>query len=78
MSHVRNVSQIHTDFEKEFTKYEKEKPDVVGRFRLSYARTLTNFRETDATQDEFDEDDADFPLLEDLQELLEALNGKSR
>ena len=78
MSHVRNVSQIHTDFEKEFTKYEKEKPDVVGRFRQSYARTLTNFRETDATQDEFDEDDADFPLLEDLQELLEALNGKSR
>jgi hypothetical protein len=58
---------------------DSEKPDVVGKFRHRYVRTMTNFKDEEENEKEeniFHPNDEDQKVIQDLQEFLELFNGK--
>jgi hypothetical protein len=57
---------------------DSEKPDVMGKFRQRYAKTMTNIDEVDIKENvtEFNPNKDDLQIIQDLQEFIEIFNGK--
>jgi hypothetical protein len=74
VSQLKNVSQVNYDTE-------PNKTDVMGRFRHKFTRTTTNFKDMDLSFNNEDQDNQESPedaiIIQDLQELLEIINGIS-
>ena len=56
-----------------------DRPDVVGKFRQRYVKTMTNFKDDEDIEEQdnqFLPNDEDLMVIQDLQEFLEFFNGK--